>query len=200
MDSRILEIQGWMAPEELEWLHKIGQRLPEGSIGVELGSWFGRSSAALFLGGGNGKSIVSVDTWQGNGDDPGTEIAKTVDVCAAYIDNMVNLGIDIKLYHKGLVGPQFIQMDALDAAPLFDDGTLRFLFLDDDHTRPGKALDVWLPKMAPDSLVAGHDYFCFWEYIQPQVHEKLHHIHQICGSIWIRFWNTGDKPPTWYEG
>jgi len=201
MDKRVLEIQGWMLEPELDWLYTIGQRLPSDGVGIELGAWKGRSSAALFLGAGIGKTIVSIDTWKGNPGDP-TEIeAKDIDIHSIYLQNMRNLGIDIKPYQKGLQGPQFLKMDSLEASSLFEANSVSFLFVDDDHLRPGPALDAWLPKMASNSIVSGHDYFICYDFIQPQVHERLHHIHQICFSIWVRYWKTyGEKPPKWYIG
>lgn len=201
MDARVLEIEGWMAPQELDWLYMIGQRLPEGSIGVELGSWFGRSSAALFLGAGLGKTIVSVDHWAGTPTEPAHDIAKAIDVCSVYLNNIACLGITVTPYKKGVIGPQYISMDSLEASELFDDGSLSFLLVDDDHRRPGLALDCWLSKMAPDSIVSGHDYFCFYEYIQPQVHDRLSHINEIHHSIWVRYWRTKpeDSMPRWYS-
>ena len=201
MDSRILDIAGWMSEPELDWLYLIGQRLPPNSIGIELGAWKGRSSAALHVGAGGVKSIISVDTWKGNPGDPTEIVAKNVDVHSIYLQNMKNLEIDIKAYQKGLAGPQFLIMDSLEASKLFDDDSIAFLFVDDDHLRPGAALDVWLPKMSKNSIVSGHDYFICYHHIQPQVHDRLHHIHLICGSIWIRYWRTyGEGPPNWYLG
>lgn len=189
-----------MAPPELAWLYTMGDRLPENSIAIELGAWFGRSSAALFLGSRGLRTIVSIDTWQGTPTEPAHDKAKSINVCAAFVDNMVELGVDIKPYQKGLTGPQYLRMDALDAAALFDEESVSLLFIDDDHRRPGLALDVWLPKMRPDSIVAGHDYFCFYDFIQPQVHDRVHHINQIVHSVWIRYWRTSplETPPTWY--
>jgi len=201
MDQRILEIEGWMADVELEWLHQTAQKLPEGALAVSLGAWLGRSDAALFTGALPSVSVVSIDTWRGTEGEPGHEIAKTQNIQAQYMENMANLDIVVKPYNRARIGPQYLQQDSVWAAQLFEPKSVDFLFVDDDHRNPGGALDVWLPCMKDGSLVCGHDYFCFYEYIQPQVHARLHHIHEIRNSIWVKYWNTDpvDSRPMWYE-
>jgi hypothetical protein len=198
MDPRILDIDGWMADQELEWLHATASKLPPDAIAVELGAWYGKSSAALFTGAGPECTVVSVDTWLGTETEPAHDIAKTVDICAGFKANMANLGIELLPFQQERKGAQFIRMDSVEASKHFADASVSLLFLDDDHRTPGLSLDAWLPKMMSPSIVCGHDYFCFYEYIQPQVHDRLAHIHEIHHSIWVRYW-PGDEAPEWYR-
>jgi len=196
MDERILEIEGWMAEPELEWLYQTAQKLPEGALAVSLGAWLGRSDAALFLGAKPGVRVVSVDTWRGTPSEPAHDIAKTENIHERYLVNMSNLGIEVLPYNRERKGPQYIQQDSIFASQLFEPKTIDWLFVDDDHTRPGPVLDKFLPMMKDESVVSGHDYFCFYEFIQPQVHERLRYIHEIQHSIWVRYWNS--EKPAWY--
>ena len=200
MDERILEIDGWMAETELEWLHQTISKMPQASVAVELGSWFGRSSAALAKGLPSTCSLVCIDTWLGTPTEPAHNIAQTQDIHAAFMANLQVLGVEVNPYERGRTGAQYLKMNSVDAARFFDDGSVGFLFVDGDHRTPGLDLDAWLPKMKPGSIVSGHDFFCFYEFIQPQIHERLNHIHEIHHSIWVRYWDTiqVDARPVWY--
>jgi hypothetical protein len=196
MDNRCIDIDGWMADSELQWLWNVGIKLPEGSLGIELGAWFGKSTSALMLSAGLCKTIVTVDTWLGTDSEPDHDIAKSEDIQQKFLDNMASLNIPIREYDISFSGPQYIKSDSIMAAEKFEDNSVDFLFVDDDHRRPGAAIDAWLPKMKSPSIVAGHDYFCFYEYIQPQVHDRLGYINEIHHSIWVRYWNA--QKPSWY--
>jgi hypothetical protein len=200
MDQRILDIDGWMVEEELEWLQQTISKLPQASMAVELGSWFGRSSAALATGLPSTCSLICIDTWLGTPSEPAHSIAQTQDIHAAFLANLQGVGIEVNPYERGRTGVQYLKMDSVDAAQFVDDGSACFLFDDGDHRKPGLDLDAWLPKMKLGSIVSGHDYFCFYEYIQPQLHGRLHHIHEIHHSIWVKYWKTVpvDSKPTWY--
>ena len=52
------------------------------------------------------------------------------------------------------------RMDSAEAASLYEDGSLSFVFLDAEHSFDAVCRDLraWLPKMAKGSVLAGHDY------------------------------------------
>jgi predicted O-methyltransferase YrrM len=56
---------------------------------------------------------------------------------------------------------QFRVRDSVEAAKDWQDGSVSLLFLDTshdyDHTK--RELEAWLPKMHPEGVIAGHDYF-----------------------------------------
>lgn len=88
MDPRVLEIEGWMHEVELEWLYAMAKRIPEKSLIVEIGAWMGRSSCAIYTGAGTSKTVVSIDTWQGNpGEMTDVEIAKAINSFNIYKTN-----------------------------------------------------------------------------------------------------------------
>jgi len=39
--------------------------------------------------------------------------------------------------------------------------------------------------MKDDGLLTGHDYFCFYEHIQQEIHKRFY-IREIHHSIWVR--------------
>lgn len=59
---------------------------------------------------------------------------------------------------EGLVRP--IKSDSTEAAALFDDRSLDFVFIDADHSYEAVKRDLlaWLPKVRPGGIIGGHDY------------------------------------------
>jgi predicted O-methyltransferase YrrM len=196
MDQRVLGIDGWMAEEELDWLYETASKIPADGLIVELGSWFGRSSAALALGMLPSVRLVCIDTWLGTPTEPAHSIAQTIDIHAHFLANMDNLGVGVLPYERDRLGVQYLKMNSVDAAQFFNDASVDLIFIDGDHRKVGLDLDAWLPKMKPESIVSGHDYFCFYEFIQPQIHEQLTYIHEIHHSIWVRYFPV--EKPGWY--
>jgi len=51
------------------------------------------------------------------------------------------------------------RMRTTDAAPLVEDGSLDFVFIDADHTEPAVRADInaWRQKIRPGGLLCGHD-------------------------------------------
>ena len=54
-----------------------------------------------------------------------------------------------------------LRMVSLEAARAFADGSLDFVFLDADHRPQSVLADIkaWLPKVRPQGILAGHDYY-----------------------------------------
>ncbi len=53
-----------------------------------------------------------------------------------------------------------MRMSSSEAAKRFNDGSVRFAFLDADHQYGAVKADIeaWLPKVKPGGILAGHDY------------------------------------------
>jgi hypothetical protein len=225
MNSEILELQGWMDHVELDWLYHTAQKVPEGGLIVEIGAWKGRSSAALYEGTEHKNTTISIDTWKGQDDLPTHEEARVGDLLQVYLNNMKMLGhtpVEIFSYLSGKfdtatpgemitgqeygmqqikpgyplsTGPYYMVSDSVKAAQYFADQSIDFLFIDGDHRLCGEDIDAFLPKMKPDGLLTGHDYFCFYETIQQEIHKRFY-IHQLVSSIWVR--HVGLYKPEWY--
>lgn len=199
MNPKILEIDGWMHPIELEWLYNTAQRIPTGSLIVEIGAWKGRASAALYEGAGNDKTVVSIDTWKGQPDllDSDHAEAKTKDIFKLYLMNLADLGFNPQPYYSSMdkPGPKYLISDSVEAAKMFAEETIDWIFIDGDHRKTGADIDAFLPKMKPNSIITGHDYFCFYETIQQEIHKRFY-IHEIHYSVWVRY--VGWFKPSWY--
>lgn len=199
LDNRILSIDGWMAESELEWLWQTAGKLPENSLVVSIGAWLGRSDAAIALGGSGKLRLVCIDTWKGQPDlvDTDHKLAKEIDLKEQFVTHMQYLGMNPTPYPGVPENPglYYLEADSIVAASEFPDGSIDWWFDDGDHMRLGEDIDAYTPKWKPDCLVSGHDYFCFYETVQQEIHKRFW-INEIHHSIWVKH-NAG-KPPEWY--
>lgn len=187
-----------MTPEELKWLYETARKVPAGELIVEIGAWRGRSSVAIYLGAGEKNPVVSVDTWKGSPDEPEHEVAKTEDIFSDYLSNVELIGVKPRKFESfGSMGKgvYYLVGDSLEVVNDFPDKSICWLFYDGRHTKTGENLDAWIAKMKPDGLLTGHDYFCFFEHIQQEIHQRFY-IHQLHQSIWVKYMEHA-KPPRW---
>jgi hypothetical protein len=151
---------------------------------VEIGAWLGRSSFYLvdklnLLGGLGEMNIYIVDTWLGSKSEIDTHhaIAKEVNL---YVDFMRNMR---KLH--GLFTP--VRATSVEAATIFEDKTVDYVFIDAEHTYEAVKADIeaWLPKMSSIGIIAGHDYDSHWPGVIKAVHEKFGNEVKVEGDVWI---------------
>jgi len=188
MDERILNIGGWMHEKELAWLYEMAKSIPEGKVIVEIGAWMGRSSAAIYTGAAGKNPVISIDTWLGSPDEPEHDVAKTQDIFSQYLQNMKELGIEMmqfESFDRLENRPYYLMRDSLDAATIFPDKSIYWIFLDGRHTQTARDIDAYLPKMDDYGIFTGHDYFCFYEHIQQEIHKRFY-INEIIHSIWVK--------------
>ncbi len=133
----------------------------QNAVFVEVGCWYGRSTLYLahtIQESGKSIKLYGVDTWAGTPNDPeqhgnyGPLIERNGDPFDIFQKNM-KAGCA-----EELVTP--IRMPSVEAAKQFDDESVDFCFIDADHTEKAVREDitVWLPKVRPGGLLAGHDY------------------------------------------
>jgi len=184
--NNIMNIDGWMAKPELIWLYNTAKKVPAGGLIVEIGAWMGRSSAAIYLGACGKNPVITIDTWKGSPDEP-HEIAKTTDIFATYRKNIESIGIPLVEFESFPLENKcyYLVGDSLEVVKRFVDKSVAWLFYDGRHTTTGENIDAWLPKMKDDGLLTGHDYFCFYEHIQQEIHKRFY-IREIHHSIWVR--------------
>lgn len=127
---------------------------------VEIGSWHGDSAKALVKG---GAKVLCVDTWEGSLSDQTSELAKESDPYWAFCQNTV---------HEREAGDiEAWQTDSLDAARRMKSGMrclegngftgpFDIIFIDAEHTYEAVKADIqaWLPHLAPDGVMVGHDF------------------------------------------
>jgi predicted O-methyltransferase YrrM len=186
IDNRILQIDGWMTQQELEWLFNTAYSLPRGSLIVEIGSWKGRSTSALYMGAGSNKAIVAIDTWQGQPDLRQTahKEATEKNLFRTFLVNMQYLNIHPEPYKRNVLGPQFLISDSVQASECFCDNSIQFVFIDGDHTNADKDIIAWYPKICVGGIIGGHDYN--WDSVYNGVNNTIGQIDAQVGSIWIK--------------
>lgn len=150
------DIIGWFDFSEVYDL--VVDKASDSAVFVEVGSWFGRSTA--YMGEQikkNSKNIkfYVVDTWEGAGE---SETQKTIvsnyggNIFPAFWQNMVNSKLE------DLISP--LQITSEKASLLFDDETLDFVFIDASHVYDEVTKDIscWYPKIKKGGIIAGHDF------------------------------------------
>ena len=155
MEHFYQEIDGWFDYEEI--YRQVLERLPDNARIVELGCWRGKSSAYLAVEAYNlskGFDLHFVDTWGGSPEHlENQKLLKELQEDAIYKEFRQNLSrVDIPCHiHR---------MTSLEAADLFLDNSIDFIFFDTDHsfTYVTKELNAWYPKVKMNGILAGHDY------------------------------------------
>lgn len=126
-------------------------------VGVEIGVHKGMLSGRLLAANGH-MFLHMVDPWADSGD----TYKQTDDYIAAYSQEQHDTAMGKAL---ATVEPfegryKVHRMTSEQAAPLFDDESLDFVFIDGDHSYEACSLDIrlWWPKLKPGGLLSGHDY------------------------------------------
>ena len=138
----------------------VVRKFPSGSRFVEVGCWKGRSAIYMAIEIMNAQKNIRfdcVDTWEGSGEHS--------DVRHIAYDPIV-LQKDALFYefmnntepYRSIINP--IRMDSFSASALYENESLDFVFLDSNHDYDHviNELSLWLPKIKPNGVLAGHDY------------------------------------------
>lgn len=149
--DRALAIDGWMSDIELRWLAEQASKC---TIALEVGSYKGRSTAALadHCPG----HVLAVDSW------PDAPI---------FQEFQKNQASNVLI----------LRATSVDAAKVV--GMVDFVFIDADHSYPfiSEDIKVWLPHLNPGGIFSGHDYT--WSGVRQAVDEQLPDK-QIVDTIW----------------
>jgi hypothetical protein len=136
----------------------ITSRASDGAVFVEVGAHLGHS--ALYLASRiqrSGKKIrlYAVDRWDGwINTECRSEMTppEAEDVFGQFIRNVQRAGAEDVIFP--------LKMQSEQAAGLFEDGTLDFVFLDADphYEAVRRDLEAWFPKVKRRGVLGGHDY------------------------------------------
>lgn len=150
------QIQGWF-----DYQNHYSEQVKlakDGDHFVEVGAWKGRSAAYMAVEILNSQKKIQfdcVDTWLGSEEHQQGQQFEDQDVIhgrlyEAFIWNMKPV--------EGLYKP--IKMTSVEAAELYPDSSLNFVFLDAAHDYDSIRSDIlaWLPKIQPGGWLGGHDY------------------------------------------
>lgn len=147
-------IPGWCTKEQLALYNMFAKQSRPGSKLVEVGSWRGKSTSAMCVDLANRKDckidFYAVDTWLGGPEHQADELILTDSLYQDFLTNIESV--------RDYVQP--LRMTSLEAARLFEDESLDFVFLDADHRFEHVRDDIiaWLPKLKPGGMIAGDDY------------------------------------------
>ena len=171
---------------------------------VEVGTWLGQSAAFLaveLINNGNSDNIIfdCVDTWEGSSEHLNKD--GKIEFDWVDVDQLGNITFEEnyvmtsdELYDKFLsniepvrhiINP--IKMKSVDAAKLYDDGSLDLVFIDAGHEFDHVVADIkaWLPKVRPYGFIAGHDYS--WDdEVKRAVHSIFPTISRETEGCWIK--------------
>ncbi len=128
-------------------LYKTVKKLPAGSLCVEIGSYYGASSACIasaLASKSNSGKLICIDTWMND-----AVSDKRCDILHAFLDN-------IRPYQHIITCVRGFSHEVFKEIP----GGIDFLFIDGDHSYEGvtKDLALYLPKLKPNAILAMHDY------------------------------------------
>lgn len=147
------DVPGWCDYADL--YKQIVDGVQDGAHLVEVGSFMGQSAitmARLLKRSGKRIKFTCVDHFQG---DPsilsaiGTMPANTREL---FESNLRKYQVEDRV--------ELLPMPSVDAAKLFPDEALDFVFIDGSHEEEDVTNDIrdWLPKVRPGGILAGHDF------------------------------------------
>jgi hypothetical protein len=153
--EKIQFIQGWTGSQELEGLYLLASVVPSTECIVEIGSFFGRSTAALALGtGSRERAVISVDPHDG-GDGPGISWQSRIPVTSeqALRFNLAVAGITEAV-------EVHVQTSKQAASEYTDGRRVGLLFVDGLHTEEAVVADVsvWARRLSQDVIVVFDDW------------------------------------------
>ena len=131
------------------------RRFPDGSHFVEVGSWKGHSAAFMAVEIVNSGKKITFDM---------------VDIMTETIplqspDDRVDIFLERHAMIKNNLSPvpwvRIVPKGSAEAAAMYKDGTLDFVYIDADHHYKNIVQDIkcWLPKVKQNGVIAGHDYY-----------------------------------------
>lgn len=181
-----LKIEGWMRPDELQWL---AEKASTRRRICEIGSWMGRSTRAIVENAPEDAVVYAVDTWKG------TEGPRE---CALLLkgkpeDWLINQ-FRANMKEEWIASPHRLrpyQGTSLAGADYLGKGCygieFDMIFLDAAHDYDSVKADIkaWLPNLAPDGLICGHDFGGSFPGVARAVLELLPEARKVgAGSIW----------------
>ncbi|MHC4431724.1 MAG: class I SAM-dependent methyltransferase, partial [Planctomycetota bacterium] len=167
-------------PDELQELANIvaikAKEKPDKQLKIiEIGSWVGESAIAMSTGlGPAGGEIYCIDHFRGNEDDHTGEWAQAAGGEESLVEHFKqNVGERLDKTIK------LIQSDSLSVAKNLTQPTeADIIFIDGEHTYEACKADIeaWLPHLAKDGWLMGHDYSRIFPGVVQAVDELFHDV------------------------
>jgi hypothetical protein len=143
----------------IKGLEDLIETLPENMTMIEIGSFTGES-AELFIRSGKVKKIICIDPWS---DEVYAPLEASGDTIFKKYSDRMDL---VKREMGGLPEIIAIREFSAKASLALKDSSYDFVYIDGDHSYKGVVDDIknYLPKLKPDGILAGHDYYPNDEY------------------------------------
>lgn len=173
-------IPGWF--NMLEDYKDGYDRTPAGGTVVEVGAWFGRSTAFfadMIRKGKKPINFFSVDPWTPINDQKGICLTTDTSHYGVFLQNMAACGV------LQYVTP--IRLSSLEASQLFENNSIDVLFIDGAHDAVNIETDLysWLPKCKDGGMICGDDYHETWPAVIATVKAMLpNHVLGKGGNTW----------------
>ncbi len=180
-------IHGWFnAPDQAVYDMAVEQA-KDGDIFVEVGVWLGRSAcymAERIQSSGKAIQFFAVDVW------------KVFDYEKRLLDDLKRMGnpdlMALFLENVDAAGvSEFViplRLESIRAARCFREKSLSFVYIDASHGYDQVCADiaVWLPKIKPGGMIAGHDYDR--DGVRRAVNERFADRIELNGVSWFVKW------------
>lgn len=151
---------------------------------VEIGVWKGKSvsyAGVEIFNSGKKIKLDAVDTWEGSPGEPILMEDESLINGTLYNEFIVNT-----VPVRNIVRP--VKMSSVEAAKLYDDNSLFFVFIDGSHLYEAVREDIiaWLPKVKSGGFIGGHDID------QPEEFNGVRRaVDELIGSQNIKVYNKG---------
>ena len=170
MEHFYQNIQGWFSFPKL--YSTMVQTYDDAKF-VEVGTWLGRSAAYMATEIANSAKNIKffcVDTWEGSAEHKARGITEQRNLYVEFLTNIQPVQNFITPY----------RMMSHEAALLFADESLDFIFIDASHDYENVMIDLksWYPKVKRGGAFAGHDYPA-WSGVKKAVDEFFTDKHEI---------------------
>jgi len=168
--------ENWFNYEDL--YSEMVSFFPSNSLFVEVGSWKGRSTAYMaveILNSNKDIKFHSVDTWEGSPEHADDDLIKNNKLFETFLSNISPVKEKIHV----------VKMKSVDAAALYNDKSIDFVFIDACHEYDCVKEDInaWLPKVKQGGIIAGHDYS--WSGVRQAVHETINNPSHKSRDCWL---------------
>lgn len=171
-------IQGWFQCEPL--YRRMVQQAKDGAVFVEVGAWKGKSAAFMaveIINSGKDIDFYTVDHFEGSPEHQNSKSIKEKTLKEECIQNLFPVGRAVSI----------LAMPSSQAAQIFDDGSIDFVYIDGAHEYDALKADIaaWGPKVKNGGIIAGDDYGIG---VHPDVQRVVDEIFPSAekeGVVWI---------------
>jgi hypothetical protein len=150
-----MKLKFWRSSRDRQRKWVLASILP-GSICAEIGVWKGEFSAQI-LGTKNAVQLHLVDPWLFDSQFPkrwygGAKANSQADMDAIYASVVRRFSRD--------AGVHIHRLRSVEAAPIFADGSLDWIYIDGDHSKAAVEADIrsWVPRIKSGGALVGDDY------------------------------------------